>query len=374
MIDTLEIGGAERSLCEILAAMRDFEPVICQLYPGDALADAYRAAGIRRIAFDLPGKYNFCKAVTALRQTIRQEKPSVVVTTLFRADVVGRIAARLENRLLVSSFVSDSYSRIRADGMEWPRRAKHEALRMLDAATARLADHFVSNSHAIATSNARALGIAKRDITVIYRARNADRFVVHSGRQLPTDGPIVILSVARLLSLKRQIDIVDAMPRILEVYPRAVLKIAGEGPSRHALELRIAELGLSRNVELLGARDDVPNLLAQVHVFVSASQYEGLPGSVIEAMLAGLPIALSDIEVHREMDTLDAPIRFFPLHQPERIAQAVLAILSRYDFHAQQAEARSKWATVKFDLETVVSQHEVLYRQLVAGIPHQRRV
>lgn len=349
--------------------MRECDPIICQLYPGDALAGRYSEAGVHRIALDLPGRYNFCRAITALRKTIRQEDPALVVTTLFRANVAGRIAARFERRPVVSSLVSDSYCMIRTEGMSMSQRVRHEAVRMLDAVTAKLVTHFVSNSHAIAASNSTALRIARDDISVIYRARDPGRFQGGARTQLPHDGPIVIVSVGRLLDLKRHVDIIDAMPRVIQDFPRAVLWIAGEGPHRAMLEARIAELGLSRSIELLGARDDIPELLAQAHVFLLASQYEGLPGSVIEAMLAGLPLALSDIEVHREMDTPDAPIPYFRLHQPAEIAKRVLEILSGYDLNLQQAALRRQWAIERFDLGTIVSQHEALYQKL--AIPNR---
>ncbi len=366
VIDTLEIGGAERSLSEILGAMREFEPIICQLYPGDALAEVYREAGVRRIALELPGKYNFRRAIGALRKVIDTEKPALVVSTLFRADIVARVAARLAGTPVVSSFVNDTYSAIRMGEMSLQARAKHTALRMLDAATARFAAHFVSNSHAIARSNARALGISTDDITVIYRARDATRFAGQRVRELPSDGRVVILNVARLQDRKRQIDIIEAMPRVLEHYPHAVLRIAGEGSYRGELERRVAQLGLGDAVQLLGSRDDIPDQLKDAHVFVSASQYEGLPGSVIEAMLAGVPMTLSDMDVHREMDTQAAPIPYFALHRPDSIADRILEILGRYASQVDVAQARRDWARTTFDLQTVVSQHEALYRSVAS--------
>lgn len=338
---------------------------MCRLYPGDALADAYRRAGVKTIALDLPGKYGFRQAIVALRRTIREERPSLVVSTLFRSDVAARIAGRLERVPVVSSFVNDTYSPIRTGGMNLRQRAKHRALQALDTATARLAAHFVSNSHAIARSNARALGLSRDDITVIYRARDATRFSENRSERLPKNGRIVILNVARLEKRKGQDDLLEAMPRVLKVYPDATLRIAGEGNFRPHLEKRIDELGLASSVELLGSRDDIPRQLAEAHVFISASEYEGLPGAVIEALLAGVPMALSAMDVHREIQGREAPIPLFPLHHPESIADCILALLSEYASSTREAEIRRRWARKTFSLDTIVAQHEALYQKLM---------
>ncbi|MGB3752426.1 MAG: glycosyltransferase family 4 protein [Parerythrobacter sp.] len=365
VIDTLEIGGAERSLCEILGTMRTCDPVLCRLYPGDGLADAYHDAGVRTIALHIKGKYNFYNAVAALRSVIRSEQPDLVVTTLFRSDVVGRIAGLLERIPVVSSFVNDTYSPIRVGAMGFRRRAKHRALQALDAATARFATHFISNSYAIANSNARTLGISRGNITVIYRARDASRFAGARASRLPAKGPIVILNVARLEDRKGQLDIIAAMPQIRKACPRALLKIAGEGAFRTILEQRIEELDLSDCIDLLGSRDDIPQLLADAHVFVSASEYEGLPGAVIEAMLAGVPMTLSNMDVHREMQVENAAVPLFPLNDADGIAQAVVALLSDYASSSRHAGTRRIWAHETFNLAKVVAQHEELYRGLI---------
>ena len=66
--------------------------------------------------------------------------------------------------------------------------------------------------------------------------------------------------------------------------------IAGEGPERPALERQIARLGLGDRVFLLGHRDDVPEVLADMDVFALSSDYEGMCLAVAEALAVGTPV------------------------------------------------------------------------------------
>src|SRR5690606_12490574 len=66
---------------------------------------------------------------------------------------------------------------------------------------------------------------------------------------------------------------------------------AGEGPCRAALERRVSRLGLAAQVSMPGHVSDVAQLYRHSDALVLSSRYEGVPGVVIEALAAGLPIA-----------------------------------------------------------------------------------
>ena len=73
------------------------------------------------------------------------------------------------------------------------------------------------------------------------------------------------------------------------------------GPGRSdALAAVAADEDLRRRVHLLGERDDVPELLAAADLFVLPSHREGMPRSIIEAMMTGLAVVATDIRASRE--------------------------------------------------------------------------
>jgi glycosyltransferase involved in cell wall biosynthesis len=105
---------------------------------------------------------------------------------------------------------------------------------------------------------------------------------------------VVALAVSRLVWHKGYPELAAAMPKV----PDASLWVAGErlvsdrGPDMLAL---LRDAGLGDRLHLLGYRDDVPALMAAADIFVLPSRFEGLPMSVIEAMLTGLPVIAADV-------------------------------------------------------------------------------
>ena len=97
------------------------------------------------------------------------------------------------------------------------------------------------------------------------------------------------LAVGRLAPQKNFSLLVDAFARMAT--PEDQLVIAGEGPCRAALERRVSRLGLAAQVSMPGHVCDVAALYRHSDALVLSSDYEGVPGVVIEALAAGLPIA-----------------------------------------------------------------------------------
>lgn len=99
-----------------------------------------------------------------------------------------------------------------------------------------------------------------------------------------------IVSVGRLMMQKNQKMMFCAFKNVLEKYPDYQLVIYGEGPMREELERYARELGIEKNVSLLGSVSDVHDRIKAAEVFVLSSDYEGMPNALIEAMCLGLPV------------------------------------------------------------------------------------
>jgi glycosyltransferase involved in cell wall biosynthesis len=77
--------------------------------------------------------------------------------------------------------------------------------------------------------------------------------------------------------------------------------LVGDGPTRPRIERLAEQLGISDRVKFFGWRDDVHEILASANIYVLASNWEGLPICLLEAMRAGLPIVASDVGGVREV-------------------------------------------------------------------------
>lgn len=105
----------------------------------------------------------------------------------------------------------------------------------------------------------------------------------------------IVATVANLRPEKGHDVLLRAAARVLRRIPDARFRIIGDGPTRPALIELASALGISKSIEFLGHREDVPALLAQTDVYAFPSRTEAFPNGLIEAMAAGLPVVASAI-------------------------------------------------------------------------------
>ena len=116
-----------------------------------------------------------------------------------------------------------------------------------------------------------------------------------------TENQKIILCVGELLANKNQQMIIKCMPQILEKIPEARLLIAGNGSKRDELEALIGSLNLQEKVVMLGYATNIEEYHQISDILVSCSIREGLPVNVIESMMIGNPVVLTDNRGHREL-------------------------------------------------------------------------
>ena len=373
LIDTLAVGGSERSLLEILRRFNHAQPIICHIYPGEALKPAYEAAGIPVISLNIPGKYSFLKAVNAVADLLKKHKPDLLCTTLFRADVAGRIAGRLARVPVMSSFVNEPYHPDRWESLSASVWLKLKITQWLDRLTARWSSHFIAVSESSKAANCKALAIPPHKVSVIYRGRDPESIPVISPERLKQlrrdlslspESPI-LLNIARLLHRKGQEELVKAHALVLQAFPSARLLIAGDGHDRPKLEWVIKEQNLTHAVHLLGTRQDIPELLNLAEVFVFPSHYEGHPGSLLEAMFAARPIVASDIPVHRETITPRVSGLLAPCHHPAELSQSILWMLKNPNEAKRMGERAREVAHERFQIDHIAALHEKLHERTI---------
>jgi glycosyltransferase involved in cell wall biosynthesis len=148
-------------------------------------------------------------------------------------------------------------------------------------------------------------GISSSRVKVIYNGVSLDRFsrapdqqrrFATRRREGISDDTTVIIQVARLNSLKDHRTAIRAIHALMEMVTGPVLLlIVGDGEEKNGIQEEISRLGLDRNVRLLGNRYDVADLLEASDIFILTSISEGIPLTVIEAMLSGLPCVCTDV-------------------------------------------------------------------------------
>ncbi|MDP2340153.1 MAG: glycosyltransferase [Deltaproteobacteria bacterium] len=369
VIDSLGVGGAERSLLDIIPRVGVSASILRLSEPGD-LDSEFEGAGIKVLRGDLPKRASALTAARLVERTVAVIRPDIVHSTLFRADIAARLACI--DAPLISSFVNDSYAAIRYQSLSPRARLKLELVRLVDAATARRACVFVSNSASIARSNGVALHVSNEDIHTIYRGRDLGRFHPPSARERDEarqanglGDVFVVVTVGRLLARKGHRELLEAFARVRREVPSALL-VVGDGMERERLEALRDELVLGDDVRFLGTRHDVATLLRAADLFAFPSHYEGFPGALIEAMASGLPCVATDIEVHREAIVDGENGRLVRVCDPSALATAIVEIATEPKQRARMAARARETALSMFDVNRVAKSYREIY-QKVAG-------
>lgn len=135
-----------------------------------------------------------------------------------------------------------------------------------------------------------------KKLHVVHCGVDPDRF---SPRQngYPPNGPLRILHVGRLVDVKGQALLVEALALLAQRGVSAVTTIVGDGPRRDALERRVRELGIDQRVEFTGAlgHHEVPDRYAAADAFCLSSFSEGVPVVLMEAMAMGVPVVATRV-------------------------------------------------------------------------------
>lgn len=148
-------------------------------------------------------------------------------------------------------------------------------------------DKVIAISSAVRSSLIECFGLQENKICVVYNGVDLSRFKPNYNCEM--HNPIRLLYVGRLVKEKGVQNILFALSKLSEKSDNWSFDIVGAGEYRNNLEDYTKKLGLTKKVQFLGTRDDIPEILEKHDIFVHMPAYEeGFGITIIEAMAAGL--------------------------------------------------------------------------------------
>lgn len=186
--------------------------------------------------------------------------------------------------------------------------------------------------------------------------------------QRGTNGLVRLLYVGRFNVFKNVETLVEAVGKLSQMdVGEFELNLVGEGEQRPVLERIVSELGLTRRVNFVGwvARDQIADHYRRADVFVTATTWEGMPNTVLEAMACGLPIVGTQASGLHELvrDGLNGYL--VPTKDPEALAQALARLMGDgYERRRMGRESR-KLAEREFAWEYIARQYVRVYEQVM---------
>lgn len=249
-----------------------------------------------------------------------------------------------------------------------------------DRRAARRAQATLAVSEAVRRLYLERTGLPPASCRVLYNGVDVARFgrratapeAVRAAWGLPPGAPVVGL-VGRLARGKGHDAFLDAALGIAQGRPDARFLVVGGGGLLGELRARAAELGLGDRVVFTGPREDVPDLLGAMDVFLFPSGpdeagriQDGLPGVVIEAQAASLPVVAFALPMMEELVEDGVSGRLVAVGDAAGAAAACLGYLTDPQARRRAGEAAAAGAA-RFSLEECERRTRMLYEELAEG-------
>lgn len=368
LIPNLAPGGAETQIADLaegLAAAGDDVTLAC-LQEATVGVERLQAAGVRVLALGLTGRIDKARGVRRLARLARAAE--VVHCGLWDASLWGRLAAIAVRRPVTVADHSVDRSMQRASSGAHRGRWITWHHRLLAPWTAAVV--------AVAPSQLSLLrreGIPDRKLVVIPNGVAAARLRAEA-RHGPTraslgipDDAAVVIHVGRLTPEKNQRATVDAVSRIRAATRRDVRAVfVGPGDDQSARH-RAADLDAGWAV-FLGARRDVPGLLALADLAVLPSVNDTMPMAMLEAFALGVPQVVTSVGDLGATVASAAAGLVVPANDQRAFEEACMRLLTDPALH-ERAAGGARAAAEAFDVPSMISRYQELFDAAISRRP-----
>jgi glycosyltransferase involved in cell wall biosynthesis len=294
-----------------------------------------------RVGFDLAAR-------------LRRQRPHLVQTFLFHANVVGRLAARWAGVPRVVSGIRVA-----------ERRARWHL--WLDRLTHRWADRHVCVSQSVAQFAAQH-GLPADRLVVIPNGIEVGQYPSSKPADLAPlgipPGSRVVIFVGRLDRQKGLEWLLATTPSWIDRVPGCHLLLVGHGPELRPLQWLRDRLGLTSRVHFALWRPDVAELMAASNLLVLPSRWEGMPNVVLQAMASRLPVVATDVEGVRELLGESAEAQVVPFGDSPRLAERLVELLTNPAAATALGQENRRRSEQQFSLQAMVSAYESLWQSL----------
>jgi sugar transferase (PEP-CTERM/EpsH1 system associated) len=232
-------------------------------------------------------------------------------------------------------------------------------------------DRLIAVGEAVRQALIRNEGMSAAQIEIIHNgveqspARLSDEERVALRTELgAANDDLLVIQVARLDTIKDHATALKAFGLAAAQRPQLRLAIVGDGPERGSIERQIAASAFADRISLVGQRRDVPRLLAAADVFLLTSLSEGIPVTVIEAMIAGLPIIAT--QVGGVPEVVDGAVGMLaPAGDAERIAAAIVKLSDDGNLRQNLGESGRRRVAERFSEDEMVRRYDRVYAEVL---------
>lgn len=348
-------GGAEVWLMDVMHGLsRHGHEVTLACRPGTILEKNARAEGFDVVPVAMRGDFD-PDVVWKMMRLIRARHIDVISTNMDKELRFGGLAARLARKVAV----------VPSREVDYPLKNKLHYRFTYN----RLADHILANSASTRQSLlANAPWLSPERIEIIYKGIDPAPYLtapeegiaVRRELGIPESAPVVGF-VGQIIERKGIPDVVECIPRVVEKFPDVKFLFVGEGKLAEFLRSKARELEVADHVIHAGFRNDIPAVMKAIDMLVLPSVVEGFGYVLVEAMAAAKPVVASRVSSIPEIVQHDETGILVDVHDPERLAAAIVRVLSD-PVRARAMGERGRCVVLeKFTLQRMVDQVEAAF-------------
>jgi glycosyltransferase involved in cell wall biosynthesis len=346
-------GGQEnRTLNESLGLRKLGAKVLILCQPDSILGKKAEAEGFEVRRCRMKKSYDIL-AVRNIMNLIKQENVDIINTHSGRDTLLAGIAGRLSGR---RPFIV---------------RTRHLALPITSTFTYKFLAHRIVTVSEHVKKYLVSESIPEEKITAVPTGVDINRFNPEKARERLRQkleisaGTTIIGTVSILRRKKGHHILLKAVPKILEAFPDTLFFFAGDGPQRDNIKSRIKKMGLEDKVFMLGIRNDIPDILKFIDIFVLPTLQEALGTSFIEAMALGKPVIGTDVGGVNEVIKDGVNGYLVKPEDPAELAAAVITMLKDRELAVKMGLEGRKMVEKDFTLERMNNRLFELYSSML---------
>lgn len=357
LVTSLEVGGAQHGMLLGLPKFNTdrYEHIVCSMMDRMQMASQFRDAGIEVRSLGLSRKTDISVALR-LRALLKELRPDVLHTYLLHGNILGRLIGRL-----VGVPVIIGSERTIGQARNWGR--------LVTRLTNPLTDAVEVNSEIGGRAIEDDLGVPAEKIEVVRSGLDLSAFSSAIKRDElrsefgVSDDQHLIVYMGRLRTVKGVEYGIRAFASAFRQVPNTRMVLAGEGDQRSILSSLVARLGISEQVEFLGVRNDVPELLNAADSVLMPSLNEGFPRTAIEAMAAGKPVIATRVGGTPEAVIDGQTGILVPSKDSEALSAAIVQLVSDTELQARFGSNCRARAEQNYSVDRYVSKLDEMYCQ-----------
>ena len=348
VITGLGIGGAEKVVADLADQMVALDHNVKIAYlTGEALVTP-TSSKVEIIALNLNSVKDFLSASRKYQRLIKNFCPDIIHSHMIHSNVFARL-----NR----TFCSVSKLICTAHSSNEGGSARMLAYRLTNYLSDINTNVSVEATKAMINKGA----FTKNNVITIYNGVNLNKFKNNYKNAKLDKNLLNIIAIGNFSDAKDYPNLIAAFAILKKQSSREIkLTIVGDGELRPRIESLIKNYNLDKDIELLGRRSNIPQLLNAANIFVSSSKYEGLPTVVIEAMACECYVVATDCGGSAEI--LGDTGKLVPIQDSQELAKALEnAINLDVEKRLQNNKKARQRVEQLFSLESSVKKWMALY-------------